>query len=492
MSGRTEEERGHGPDAGATRGSGSGPGDAPTPAGHGTTPAAPPTGDLAIDAEALARHAAEAERLLARLPTVPDRTEAEARRATVLHEGCRAARQTFLDRHADAVYDALTAGRTRRPRIAELAAGAATRFPGLVPDAAQLAEERTRVQAHKEGREIDQGIFFGALLRSPSAGTHLIESMLRPAPGSAARLAEFRANDRLELDAVLLERRGEAAHVTFRNAHCLNAEDDRLIADLETAVDVVLLDDRVRVGVLRGGTVDHPRHAGRRVFSAGINLKELRAGSISFVDFLLGRELGYVNKLARGLLGADGEDRGTGRGHDPDGAVTKPWVGVVDSFAIGGGMQLLLVLDHVIAEEGAFLSLPAADEGIVPGLGNLRLTRLTGARLARQIILSGRRIRTDEPAAELLVDEVVPAEGLDEAAERAVRDLAGPAVAANRAMLTLAEEPVELLRGYLARFAVVQARRTYSPDVLDKAERHWARSGRAATAPGLPAGEAAR
>ncbi|MFD8416215.1 (3,5-dihydroxyphenyl)acetyl-CoA 1,2-dioxygenase DpgC [Streptomyces sp. NPDC059650] len=408
------------------------------------------------------------------MPPRPARTEAESDQAARLHEGCRAARHAFLTRHAEAVYDGLTSGRTRRPRLTDLAAEAAVRFPGLVPDAAQLAEERGRLQAHKEGREIDQGIFFGALLRSPTAGAHLIESMLCPAPGSAARLAEFRRTDRLELDAVLLERRGEAAHVTFRNGHCLNAEDNRLIADLETAVDVVLLDDRVRVGVLRGGPVTHPRHAGKRVFSAGINLKELRSGAISFVEFLLGRELGYVNKMARGLL-RDGPAAG--------GTATagKPWVGVVDSFAIGGGMQLLLVLDRVIAEEGAFLSLPAADEGIVPGLGNLRLTRLTGARTARQIILSGRRIHTDDPAAALLVDEVLPAAALDGAAERAVRDLAAPAVAANRAMLTLAEEPVDLLRTYLAEFAVVQARRIYSPDVLAKTERHWARSERAAT-----------
>ncbi|MEW2416960.1 (3,5-dihydroxyphenyl)acetyl-CoA 1,2-dioxygenase DpgC [Streptomyces sp. NPDC046866] len=429
-------------------------------------------GDLAADAGLLARYAADTERMLALLPPRRDRTGAEAERAAGLHEDCRAARHAFLARYADAVYDVLTAGRTRRPRLPDLAAEAAVRFPGLVPDAALLAEERGRLQAHKEGREIDQGIFFGALLRSPAAGTHLIESMLRPAPGSADRLAEFRRTDRLELPAVLLERRGEAAHVTFRNGDCLNAEDNRLIADLETAVDVALLDDRVRVGVLRGGPVTHPRHAGKRIFSAGINLKELRSGGISFVEFLLGRELGYVNKLARGLLLDEPAAGGTA-------TAGKPWVGVVDSFAIGGGMQLLLVLDRVIAEEGAFLSLPAADEGIVPGLGNLRLTRLTGARTARQIILSGRRIHTADPAASLLVDEVLPAAALDGAAERAVRELAGPAVAANRAMLTLAEEPLELLRGYLAEFAVVQARRIYSPDVLAKAERHGARSGRA-------------
>ncbi|MFF9220262.1 (3,5-dihydroxyphenyl)acetyl-CoA 1,2-dioxygenase DpgC [Streptomyces viridosporus] len=450
---------------------------------HAPLPAAPaPTGDLAADAAALARHTAHGERLLALLPPRPGRTGAESSHAARIHDSCRAARHAFLARHAEAVYDTLTASRAVRPRLAELAAEAAVRFPGLVPDAAQLAEERSRIQAHKEGREIDQGIFFGALFRSPSAGAHLIETMLHPAPDSAAHLAEFRRADRLELPTVLLERRGEAAHVTFRNGHCLNAEDNRLIADLETAVDVTLLDDRVRVGVLRGGPVTHPRHAGKRIFSAGINLKELRSGAISFVDFLLCRELGYINKMARGLFSDSAHDTEEGGGwssHAPvRRSVTKPWVGVVDSFAIGGGMQLLLVLDRVIAEEGAFLSLPAADEGIVPGLGNLRLTRLTGARTARQIILSGRRIHTHEPEAALLCDEIVPTAQLDEATERAVRDLAGPAVAANRAMLTLAEEPVDLLRAYLAEFAVVQARRIYSPDVLAKTERHWTRSAR--------------
>nr|WP_311137601.1 hypothetical protein [Streptomyces sp. I6] len=124
-------------------------------------------GALAADAGLLARHAAGIERMLALLPPGPDRTGTEAEQAARLHEECRAARHAFLARHAEAVYDGLTAGRTRRPRLADLAADAALRFPGLVPDAAQLAEERGRLQAHKEGREIDQGIFFGALLRSP-------------------------------------------------------------------------------------------------------------------------------------------------------------------------------------------------------------------------------------------------------------------------------------------------------------------------------------
>ncbi|WSX56367.1 enoyl-CoA hydratase/isomerase family protein [Streptomyces sp. NBC_00986] len=368
------------------------------------------------------------------------------------------------------MYDRLTQARSRYVRLPDLVFAAAETFPGLVPTRKQMAVEARCGQVDKDGREIDQGIFCGAVLRSARAGRHLIDAMLMPTPRALDLIDEFRAEGRSELDTLLLERRDQAAHVTFRNADCLNAEDDRLIADMETAVDLVLLDDQVRVGVLRGGEVDHPKYRGRRVFSAGINLKDLRNGAISFVDFLLGRELGYINKMHRGLLvdthGAAWSDR----------TVQKPWIGAVDTFAIGGGMQLLLVMDRVIAEESAYISLPAAEEGIVPGLGNLRLTRYLGARLARQVILSGRRIAMTDPEARLVCDDIVPADGMDEAVGRAVRELAVPAVAANRRMLSLAEEPLDLFREYLAEFAVAQVARAYSDDVLAKVERRWQRS----------------
>ncbi|MER5432299.1 (3,5-dihydroxyphenyl)acetyl-CoA 1,2-dioxygenase DpgC [Streptomyces sp. NPDC002588] len=435
----------------------------------GSVPTLPtPTGQFDADRAALQLYIDRTDRLLGLLPRRPARDPEQTEQAAALHEARRTARHAFLTRHAPQVYDVLTDGRTVRQRLPDLVRQAQTHLPGLVPTAAQLVDDRGRIQAHKEGHEIDLGVFFGALLRSPPVGNHLIDTMLHPAPGSRDHLNRFRRHDLLELDTVTVERHGPTMYVTFHNGHCLNAEDNQLIADMETAVDLTLLDERVQVGVLRGGPVDHPRYAGRRVFSAGINLKALRNGAISYVDFLLGRELGYVNKLAHGLLTSDA-------GWSAPAAVHKPWVAAVDSFAIGGGMQLLLVVDRVLVAEGAFLSLPAADEGIVPGLGNLRLTRLTGARIARQVLLSGRRLRTGEAAAELLCDEVVPADRLSDAVDRAVAELAGPAVAANRAMLSLAEEPRETLRSYLAEFAVVQAERIYSADVLDRVERRWAR-----------------
>ncbi|MEW2620509.1 (3,5-dihydroxyphenyl)acetyl-CoA 1,2-dioxygenase DpgC [Streptomyces sp. NPDC048106] len=430
------------------------------------------SGDLAADGAALAAHTAEAERRLAALPARPQRTPAQQEAAARLHDGARDARRAFLALHTDAVYDELTERRTRYLRLPELLSAAADRFPGLVPTAGQMAAENALVQADKDGREVDQAIFCGAVLRSATSGRHLVEAMLRPTPRALELLPAYRETGRVELSSVLVERRGRATHVTFRNTHCLNAETNELIGDMETAVDLVLLDDASAVGVLRGGEVDHPRYRGRRVFSAGINLKDLRNGDISFVGFLLGRELGYINKMYRGLVMDPGAASWGER------TVQKPWVGAVDTFAIGGGMQLLLVLDRVIAEEGAYFSLPAAEEGIVPGLGNLRLNRLTGARTARQIVLGGRRIGTDDPDFRLLCDEVVPAAGMDEAVERAVGELAAPAVTANRHMLGLVEEPLDLYREYLAEFAVVQVARSYSEDVLAKVERRWQQSQR--------------
>ncbi|MFF5176178.1 (3,5-dihydroxyphenyl)acetyl-CoA 1,2-dioxygenase DpgC [Micromonospora sp. NPDC000089] len=438
------------------------------------------TGDLHRDARTLAQLASIVEELLELLPSRSMRTPDEQRRADYLLAPARAARRAFLATHVDAVYDVLTDNRSRHLRLGDLMFAAAERFPGLVPDRARMRAEAGLIQAERDGWEIDQAILCSAVLGSPVPGRHLIDAMLRPTVRSTSLAKDFRQTGRIELDSVRVERRGPAAHVTFHNPHCLNAEDNQLIADLETAVDLVLLDPQVRVGVLRGGTVDHPRYQGRRVFSAGINLKSLRNGEISFVDFLLGRELGYLHKIWRGLLTDPETNTWVGR------TVQKPWVGAVDTFAIGGGMQLLLVLDLVIADTDAYFSLPAAAEGIVPGVGPLRLARITGPRLARQILLGGRRIDAAEADGRLICDEVVPSSGMDTSIEKAVNDLAAPAVAANRRMLHLAEEPLDLYREYLAEFAVVQATRAYSADVLAKVEQRWQRSHSAHRANGVP------
>lgn len=333
-----------------------------------------------------------------------------------------------------------------------------------------MSRERALVQEEKEGREIDQAIFFSAVLRQPRAGAHLLESLLRPRPQALDLLAEFTARGAVDLGPLTVERVGEAAYVTVTNPGSLNAEDDDLIAAMDVAVDLALLDDKVKVGVLRGGEMTHPKYRGRRVFSAGINLVHLSQGRISYVDFLLRRELGYISKIQHGLLPPPGQLGWRAR------TVQKPWIAAVDTFAIGGGMQLLFVFDRVIAASDSFFSLPAAQEGIIPGAGNLRLPRIAGNRVARQVILSGRRIKATDPDARLICDEVVDPADMDAAVRAAVAELAAPAVVANRAMLNLAEEPPEVFRAYMAEFALQQGLRLYAKDVMDKTTKFGART----------------
>uniref|UniRef100_UPI002F91BE89 (3,5-dihydroxyphenyl)acetyl-CoA 1,2-dioxygenase DpgC n=1 Tax=Streptomyces cellulosae TaxID=1968 RepID=UPI002F91BE89 len=422
---------------------------------------------MRLAARAVADAAARTDELLMKLPDPAQRTPQERAVAGDAKNAARALRSRFMTVHADAVYDRLTEGRTAERRLPELADTAAQEFPGLVPTAEQSRAERARPQAEKEGREIDQGIFFGALLRSPLSGLHLMDSMLRPTERALGLLSLFERTGELDLGSVRLERRGGAAHLTMCRDDCLNAEDDVQVEDMETAVDLALLDPGVRVGLLRGGPMSHPRYLHRRVFSAGINLKSLQAGQISLVDFLLRRELGYINKLVRGVL-VDHDRSWLSR------TIEKPWVAAVDTFAIGGGAQLLLVFDRVVAGADAYVSLPAAQEGIVPGAANFRLGRFAGGRTARQLILWGRRIWASEPDAGLFIDEVADPREVDALAEESLDRLDSQAVVTNRRMLNLAEEPLDDFRAYMAEFAVQQAVRLYSEDVLGKVGRFTA------------------
>ncbi|GAB2748465.1 (3,5-dihydroxyphenyl)acetyl-CoA 1,2-dioxygenase DpgC [Kitasatospora kifunensis] len=434
--------------------------------------------ELTLARRTITQAAELATDLLAIMPVPEQRLPEQRAVAAAAIDATRALRAAFMDVHAEAVYDELTEGRTRHLRLDELAGAAAEAFPGLVPTTPQLAAERRQPQAFKEGHEIDQGIFFSRLLGSPLAGPHLLDAMLRPTPRALALLPQFIETGKVELDSVRVERTGSVARLTMCREDSLNAEDNQQVEDMETAVDLVLLDPSVEVGLLRGGEMTHPRYRGRRVFSAGINLKSLHSGGISLVDFLLRRELGYIHKLLRGVLV---EDEAAWRSR----TVEKPWVAVVDSFAIGGGMQLLLVFDHVIAASDSFLSLPAAQEGIVPGASNFRLTRFVGPRLARQVILEGRRISADEPEARLLIDEVHDPAELDLAVEQSVARLQGSAVLANRRMLNLADESVDEFRCYMAEFALQQSLRIYSSDVIEKVGRFSA--GASASAAGSAA-----
>jgi enoyl-CoA hydratase/carnithine racemase len=379
------------------------------------------------------------------------------------------ARERFLREHAEELYAALTDDLATPLRLDELVYLAAERFPGLVPTRAEVETERERLQGDKEGAEIAQGLLLAHVLASPRAGAHLVWAMLRPTALALEHLDELRRTGEVDLGGALVRRDGVAGIVELRNPRHLNAEDESTLPATEAAVDLVLLDPSIEVGVFRGGVIDHPRYAGRRIFGAGINLTHLYRGRIDFLFYLV-RDMGYVNKLYRGLSSPDW------RPGVLEDSTEKLWIAATETYAIGGACQLLHVMDHVIAERGCRLYLPARKEGIVPGASNMRLARAVGDRIARQAILSGREFEAGTPDGDLLCDEVVEPGAMDAAIERRVELLTSSGLvnaAANRRMMRIAAEPLELFRTYMAVYAREQAFCHFSPALIANLERHW-------------------
>jgi thioesterase DpgC len=359
------------------------------------------------------------------------------------------------------LYDELTENCTRPVRLDELLYDAAERVPGLVPTRADIEQERTRKLADKERLELAQGLLLAEILAIPRTGLHLVESMLYPTELALERLDELRANGTVDLGHARVTRRGRAGVLELCNPRHLNAEDGDTLTETEAAVDLVLLDPEIQVGVFRGGVVDHPRYAGERPFGAGINLTHLYYGRIDFLFYVV-RDMGYVNKLYRGLAGPN--------------ATEKLWIAAVEKFAIGGACQLTHVMDHVIAVRGVRLYLPARKEGIIPGASNLRLPRFVGDRAARQAILSGREWTAGDPDADLICDEVVEQDEIEDAIDRRIEALTSSGLinaSANRAAMRTGEEPVDLFRQYMATYSREQAYCHLSPALVHNLEEHW-------------------
>jgi (3,5-dihydroxyphenyl)acetyl-CoA 1,2-dioxygenase len=417
-------------------------------------------GSFEADASATTAFLERGESLLGDLPAAPERDERERDAAAAVGAALPDARERFLAAHAERIYELLTDELSTPLRLDALLDRAAGRFPGLVPDAAMLAAESGRPLADKDGAEIAQGQLLAHVLASPRAGTHLLRAMLRPTASALERLDDFRASGELDLGTVLVRRDGRVGTLELRNPPHLNAEDDTTLRATETAVDLILLDPQIEVGVMRGGVVDHPRYAGRRIFGAGLNLTRLYRGQIPFLFFIV-RDLGYVNKIYRGL-----------------GDIEKVWIAGVETYAIGGACQLLHVMDHVIAERGARLYLPARKEGIIPGASPLRLPRSVGERLARQAIMSGREFVAGAPEADLICDEVVEAGEMDAAIARRAELLTSSGLvnaAANRRAMRAGQEPLDLFRTYMAGYARDQAQCHFSPELVRNLEQHWNR-----------------
>jgi thioesterase DpgC len=300
--------------------------------------------------------------------------------------------------------------------------------------------------------------------------------MLLPRADTASHLEKFIADGFVDLGAVTVIRRGHAVHVTLKNPRYLNAEDQTTIDATEIAIDLATLDPNSNIAVLRGSEVEYVKYRGRRILGSGINLTHLYRGKIPFLWFIQ-RELGFVHKFMRGVARPESlpdDVHGTG--------IEKPWIAVVESFAIGGHCQILLTQDYVLAANDAFMTLPARKEGIVPGAANLRLHRFVGDRLARQLVQYERKLLCDSPEGRLICDEVVAPDEMDAAIERVVENLTSSgAVGAisNRRAFRVAVESLDLFRRYMAVYAREQAYCHFSPALIANLERYWNAQNRA-------------
>jgi thioesterase DpgC len=428
------------------------------------------TGAFDSDAAVCSRLWAASDAALARLPPKPRRRPEQAEEAGWLLRDARALRERFLLAHADELYSRLTDGLSRFLRVDALAYAAAALVPGLAPTRERVAAEATLAQSDKDGVEIDQGLLLAHVLAAPAPGRHLCHAMLLPRADSGEHLARLQRDAVVELATANVRRDGRAIVVEVRNPRFLNAEDEDTLDDFEIAVDLAIMDDATQIAVLRGARVQHPKYAGRRIFSAGINLTHLYQGRISYLWYIR-RDMGPLHKMFRGLASPD---------HLPDdpraATLEKPWVAVVETFAIGGGCQILLVMDYVVAERGAFMTLPARKEGIIPGAANLRLPRFTGERVARQLISKGRSLNCDSFEGRLICDEIAAREDMDAALAAAVDDLTtsgSVGLVGNRRALRVGAEPLDRFRDYMAVYAREQAVCHFSPQLIANLEQNW-------------------
>jgi crotonobetainyl-CoA hydratase/dehydration protein DpgD len=199
---------------------------------------------------------------------------------------------------------------------------------------------------------------------------------------------------------VLYEKRGRVAHLTLNRPAVLNAMDLRMHAELSAALDDFEADPDLWVAVLTG--------AGARSFSVGQDLKELGR-----------RTEGGEPGSSFGSRGRPGYPRLTERF-----ARVKPVIARVNGMALGGGFELALACDIVIAAEHASFALPEAKLGLIAGAGGVfRLTRQAPFRVAMGHLMTGRPMTAARAYQLGLVNEVVTADQLDTCVEGWVRDV---------------------------------------------------------------------
>ena len=154
----------------------------------------------------------------------------------------------------------------------------------------------------------------------------------------------------------------------------------------------------------------------------------------------------------------------------------KPWIATLDTFAIGGGCQYLLVMDHIMAEDGSYMTLPARKEGIIPGMANLRLWRFTGDRIARQAIQNGLTIKSNSSEGKLICDEIIKEKNMDESLLKTIKAYTNSGVvgaSSNRRAFRIGQEPLDIFRKYMSTYCHDQAYCHFSPALIKNLEYYW-------------------
>lgn len=257
---------------------------------------------------------------------------------------------------------------------------------------------------------------------------------------------------------VRYKKKDHVARVTLDRPEVLNAMDLRMHEELATIWDDVEADDDVWVAVLSG--------AGERAFSVGQDLKERAA---------LDRTGPDVSTF--GSRGRPGWPRLTERFD-----LSKPVVAAVRGYALGGGFELVLTCDVVVAADDAVFGLPEARLGLIPGAGGVfRLARQLPLRTAMGHLLTGRRLTANRAFALGLVNDVVPADEVDACVDGWVTDLVRCAPlsvwAIKEAALASVDMPLD--RAFVTCFRW-EEKRMRSIDALEgprafaeKREPHW-------------------
>jgi dehydration protein DpgD len=247
----------------------------------------------------------------------------------------------------------------------------------------------------------------------------------------------------VELKHVVYEKRGNVAYITLNRPRVLNAMDLLMHEELCRVWNDFEADEQLRVGVLTG--------AGDRAFSVGQDLKELVA-----------RTQAGTPPSSFGSRGRPGWPRLTER-H----ALLKPIIARVNGYAFGGGFELALACDIIIAAPHASFALPEAKLGLIPGAGGLfRLTRQIPQRIAMGHLMTGRAM--DAPRAyELgLINDISP--DLDNAVGQWVCDILACAPLAVRAIKQVAHASAHLPldQAFTASYDAEEVRRR-SSDALE-------------------------